>query len=469
MDVEERLALVTRNSVETVTDEELRALLEAKEHPRAYIGFEPSGLVHLGWVLVAQKIRDLCDAGFEVTIFWADWHAYINDKLGGDMGNIQACARYMEDCFIALGVPRDRVVFRYASDMVSDKRYWEMVINVGKATSLSRVKRAMTIMGRSEDEAEVDASKLFYPILQATDIFYMDVDLCYAGLDQRRAHMLARDAADKLGWRKPIALHTPLLPGLKGGNRMDPVESKMSKSDPAGNISILDSKEDIARKMKKAYCPPEEENEDVNPVMMLCRYIIFPREGSMHIDRPEKYGGPLDFSSYEELRAAYYGGGLSPVDLKSGVTDGMDRTLAPVRAYFAEHPENYEAIKAIVEGLKKLRRRPSALQVREALRVLPGAYRAHGVHGVLDAHCQRGLHVARPAQPGGAVVAPAVAHGLRPDAGHDLAQADPLADGLLGGPAADPELALALRPDERHVGAGAQERPARGGLEAPRA
>ena len=98
MDVEQRLALVTRNTEEVVTDEELRKLLTEKEEPTAYIGFEPSGLVHLGWVLVAQKIRDLTDAGFRVTIFWADWHAYINDKLGGDLENIRTCARYMQDC-----------------------------------------------------------------------------------------------------------------------------------------------------------------------------------------------------------------------------------------------------------------------------------------------------------------------------------------------------------------------------------
>lgn len=344
-----------RNTEEVVTEEEIRALLTEKDEPTAYIGFEPSGLVHLGWVLVAQKIRDLTDAGFKVTIFWADWHAYINDKLGGNLENIQACARYMEDCFIALGVPKDKIEFRYASQMVSDVEYWETVIKVAKVTSLSRVKRAMTIMGRSEDEAEVDSSKMFYPILQATDIFCMGMDLAYAGLDQRRAHMLARDAAEKLGWKKPIALHTPLLPGLKGGNRMDPVESKMSKSDPNGSVRIHDTKEEIASKMKKAYCPPEKEAENENPVLMLCKYILFPRNGSMHIDRPEKYGGPLDFASYEDLTAAYFGGSLSPVDLKSGVTDGLAETLRPVREYFEKKPENYEALLKVLEGIKKLR------------------------------------------------------------------------------------------------------------------
>ena len=339
MDVEQRLALVTRNTEEVVTDEELRKLLTEKEEPTAYIGFEPSGLVHLGWVLVAQKIRDLTDAGFRVTIFWADWHAYINDKLGGDLENIRTCARYMQDCFIALGVPEDKVEFKYASEILNDIEYWEMAIKVAKVTSLS----------------EVDTSKVFYPILQATDIFCMGLDVAYAGLDQRRAHMLARDAADKLGWKKPIALHTPLLPGLKGGNRMDPVESKMSKSDPNGSVKIHDTRDEIASKMKKAYCPPEREHEDENPVLMLCRYILFPRNGAMHIERPEKYGGPVDFNSYDELAAAYFDGSLSPVDLKAGVTDGLDRTLQPVRDYFAEKPENYEAILKVVESVKKLR------------------------------------------------------------------------------------------------------------------
>ncbi len=354
MDATERYELITRNAEEIVTEEELMDLLRTKEHPTAYIGFEPSGLVHMGWVLVASKIRDLADAGFKVTIFWADWHASINDKLGGDIENIRTCARYMQDCFTALGVPSDKVEYRYASDLVSDTGYWEKVIVVAKATSLSRVKRSMTIMGRSEDEAEVDTSKIFYPILQVTDIFCMDVDLAYAGMDQRRAHMLARDAADKLGWRKPIALHTPLLPGLGGGNRMDPAESKMSKSKPDRNITIHDSKEEISRKMKKAFCPQEKEAEDTNPVLMLCRYVIFPRMGRLVIDRPEKFGGMVAYDSYEELTEAYFGGSLFPLDLKNGVSDALAETLKPVSDYFGKRPENLEALKEVLVKLGKM-------------------------------------------------------------------------------------------------------------------
>ena len=355
MDIDQRVALVMRNAEELINEEELRNVLQTKEQPRAYIGFEPSGLVHLGWALVTSKIRDLCDAGFKVIIFWADWHARINDKLGGNLDNIRTCARYMEDCFIALGVPRESVEFVYASDLVKNADYWESVINIGKVCSMDRVKRAMTIMGRKEGDADVDSSKVFYPLMQTADIFYLGVDLAYAGLDQRRVHMLARDVAEKLGRTKPIALHTPLLPGLKGGNRMDPAAAKMSKSDPKSNISIHDDPDSVRAKMKKAFCPPEKETEAENPVLLLCKYILFPRLGRLDIERDEKYGGNVSYATYEELSDAYYSGAISPVDMKFGVADNLNKILKGVGEYFEAHPENYLAMKSIFEKLDKLR------------------------------------------------------------------------------------------------------------------
>ncbi|HXZ23557.1 MAG TPA: tyrosine--tRNA ligase [Methanomassiliicoccales archaeon] len=346
MDSETRYELVARNAEEIVTPEELRALLDAKSNPRGYIGFEPSGLVHIGWMICTSKITDFVNAGFNMTVFFADWHAYINDKFGGDIEKIRTCARYMEDCFEALGVPRDKVKFGYAAEIMDHIEYWEKLINIGKASSLQRVKRAMTIMGRTEDEAEVDSSKVLYPLMQSADIFAMDLDLAYGGMDQRRAHMLARDAADKLGWKKPVALHTPLLPGLKGVDRMDPVAGKMSKSDPDSGILIHDSPEDIKRKISKAFCPPEKEG---NPILEMCKLIVFPRKGSMMIERPAKFGGNLEFASYGEMETTYLAGKLHPMDLKNGTAAAMIELLAPVRTYFVQHPQNYDALKLIIK------------------------------------------------------------------------------------------------------------------------
>jgi tyrosyl-tRNA synthetase len=352
MDVEERYALIARNTEEIITPEDLKEVLRNNASPTGYIGFEPSGFVHIGWMVTAQKVRNFVDAGFHFIIFLADWHAYINDKLGGDIENIRVCAEYMKDCFEALGVPRENVEYRLASEIMDDIDYWETVMKVGKASSLQRVKRAMTIMGRNEDEAEVDSSKVMYPLMQATDLIFMDVDVAYAGLDQRRAHMLAREAAEKMGVKKAVAVHTPLLPGLKGGNRMDPVASKMSKSDPEGALLIHDSPEDLKRKLGKAFCPPEAEG---NPVLSISKYVLFERMDVLRIERPEKFGGNLEFHSYEELERTYLAGKLHPMDLKNGTAAALADILAPTREYFKNKPENYERIQQVISGVKKLR------------------------------------------------------------------------------------------------------------------
>lgn len=352
MDLERRYALVARNTEEIITPEDLMEVLSDNASPTGYIGFEPSGLVHIGWMVTTQKVVNFVDAGFRFIVFLADWHAYINDKLGGDIENIRACAEYMKDCFEALGVPRDKVEYRLASEIMDDIRYWETVMRVGKASSLQRVKRAMTIMGRTEDEAEVDSSKTLYPLMQAADLIFMGVDVAYGGLDQRRAHMLAREAAEKMGVKKAVAVHTPLLPGLKGGNRMDPVSAKMSKSDPDGSILIHDSPEDIRRKLSKAFCPPESEG---NPVLAICKYVLFERMDALRFERPAKFGGDLEFHSYDELERTYLAGKLHPMDLKNGTATALAQVLAPAREYFQRKPENLERMRRILAEVKGLR------------------------------------------------------------------------------------------------------------------
>ena len=338
-----RLELLTSNVEEIVTIEELRTVLE-KQRPKAYIGFEPSGSVHIGWKICTNKIKDFLDCDFDFTVLLADWHAYINDKLGGDIEKIKLCGKYMEDCFAAMGVNKDQVKFVYASDYVSDPKYWELVLRTSKATSVARVKRAMDIMGRDAEEGEKDLSKLFYPAMQVSDIFYLDLDVAYGGTDQRHAHMLARDVSKKLGRKPPVAIHTPLLTGLQAGGRMDPIEAKMSKSKPDSMISIHDDPVSVKKKISKAFCP--EKQIEGNPVLEMCKYIVFPelKDKSFLIERPEKFGGNLEFTTYEELEKAFVAG-LHPLDLKNGTASYINKILAPIHEYFEKHPENYNKMR----------------------------------------------------------------------------------------------------------------------------
>jgi tyrosyl-tRNA synthetase len=254
------------------------------------------------------------------------------------MGLIRSSAELVRRIMEAIGLPSGRVEFVDAEKLASDKDYWGLVIRVLKNASLARVKRALTIMGRRADEAEMDASKLVYPAMQVSDIFYLDLDVALGGMDQRKAHMLARDLARRLGYKKPIALHTPILTGLQGVARMEPglerdevyMEAKMSKSVPGTAIWVHDGPREIAEKLRKAYCPPRETR--FNPVLEINKYILFQQEGfTLRVERPPKYGGPVEFSSYRELEEAYARGELHPLDLKTSTAEALSKLLEPIR------------------------------------------------------------------------------------------------------------------------------------------
>ncbi len=336
---------MTRGAEEVVTQEDLSALLSQGGRPRAYIGYEPSGYVHIGsGALVAGKIKDLAAAGFDFTFLLADWHAMINNKLGGDLAAIQVCARYFEDAFRALGVP-DSVHFTLANDLVAGRDYWADVVRVSKSASVARIRRALTIMGRKEEDADLDASMLIYPAMQVTDIHRLDLDLALGGMDQRHAHMLYRDLAPRLGWKRVVALHTPLLVGLRGQGRMDAIEAKMSKSRPEGAVLVHDPPEAIARKIEKAFCPPKETVG--NFVTETARLVLLP-QSPLTVERSAKYGGDVTFGDFRSLAGAYRSGDLHPKDLKTAVSRSLADLLAPVRAYFDRKPENLEALRRVL-------------------------------------------------------------------------------------------------------------------------
>jgi tyrosyl-tRNA synthetase len=312
----DRLALIKRNTEEIVTQEELERLLETKESPTAYVGYEPSGKIHMGHVLTVNKLVDLQNAGFEVTVLLADVHAYLNEK--GTMEEVREIADFNKECFIALGLEEGKTKFVYGSDYQLEPDYMLSVLKLARDTTLNRAKRSMDEVSRSADNPRV--SQMVYPLMQAVDIALLGVDVAVGGIDQRKIHMLAREGLPGLGYKAPICIHTPILLGLDG--------KKMSSS--SNNfISMDDSGKAVKKKINKAFCL-EGDIVD-NPVLALFKYHIMPRFEEITIHRPEKYGGDLHYPTYEELEAGFASKELHPMDLKVGAADYMNRILEPVR------------------------------------------------------------------------------------------------------------------------------------------
>ena len=372
MDSEKKIELITRNTDEILTLEDLRHLIETGIPLKHYIGFEISGQIHLGnGMMSMQKVKDFTDAGIDCSVFLADWHTWINNKLGGDWDFIKKVAvgyfkEGMKALYGSFGGDEEKLRFVLGSDLYHENDvYWQTMVDVAKHTSLSRALRSITIAGRKEGEA-IDFAILMYPIMQVADIFIQDLNIAHAGLDQRKAHVIARDVALKLKIKplknkksetyKPIAIHHPLILGLQAPpvwpvpkeNLQELWSSmKMSKSIPSSAVFITDEPELIKEKLRKAFCP--EKNTEFNPVLNWAEKLVFSRDKQvLEIERPAKYGGNINYTSFADLQKDFAEGKLHPMDLKTGVAVKLIELLEPVRKHF-EKPK----IKQMKEELEK--------------------------------------------------------------------------------------------------------------------
>lgn len=373
METKKRLELIKRNTEEIMTEKDLKILLENGTKIKHYIGFEISGKIHLGTGLMCMsKVKDFMDAGIDCSIFLADWHTWINDKLGGDLDQIKeiAVGYFKEGMKASLkcvdGDP-EKLKFVLGSELYhSNDLYWQTMIDISKNISLARIRRSITIMGRKEGEA-VDFAKLIYPAMQVADIFIQGINLPHAGLDQRKAHVIARDVALKLKTKplrddkgnkiKPVVVHHHLILGL-GKPPIWPIPKdrlqelwyalKMSKSNPDTCIFIHDSLEEIRRKIKKAFCL--EGDIEFNPILDWAKYLIFRDDNSeLEIKRPKKFGGDIIYNTYEQLEKDFKEKKLHPLDLKNAVAEKLIQILEPARKHF-EQPK----VKKMLEELDNL-------------------------------------------------------------------------------------------------------------------
>jgi tyrosyl-tRNA synthetase len=346
---------IADNGGEIVGAEELALVLTSGEQLFTYDGFEPSGQMHIAQGIIrAINTNKMIAAGFNFKMWVADWFGYLNNKMGGDLEKIKKVGQYFIEIWKASGMDTDGVEFLWTSDFVGKREYWELVMKVSKSATLKRVLRTTEIMGRSEAD-DLTAAQILYPCMQIADIFgVIKCQVTQLGLDQRKVNTLAREIGPELGYWKPIVLSHGMLQGL--GKPLpkdaDPTERaismKMSKSMPDSAIFMTDTREQIEHKINKAYCPEGEIEE--NPILDYCKQIIFQAhflkrsepllvDGKFVVQRDEKFGGNVSYSSYQELEQAFAAKELFPLDLKNAVTDYLDRLVEPVRRHFAENEE----------------------------------------------------------------------------------------------------------------------------------
>lgn len=318
MDINEKLELIKRNTLEVLNEELILDLLNKKKNPVVYCGYEPSGDIHLGHLVSMTKLLDLQNAGFKVKILFADWHAYLNQK--GDWEFINDESKKWEKGFKDFGLTKAEFV--KGSKIQRNMDYIDDVFNLALKNTINRGLRSMQTVARDIENAKI--SQVIYPLMQVADFKYLKVDGALGGIEQRKIHMLALESLKDINYKTPFLIHHELIPSLKG-----PEHGKMSSSIKESMISISDSNKEIKDKLNKTYCL-EGDIKD-NPLLSIIKLIIFPNYKKFEIKRPEKFGGNVKFEKYADLEKAFSEKKIHPMDLKNSCAEYLSEILGKIQ------------------------------------------------------------------------------------------------------------------------------------------
>ncbi|CAF9941014.1 MAG: hypothetical protein ALECFALPRED_008964 [Alectoria fallacina] len=333
---EQRLKLIRQNLQEVLKPEIIEHVILKEDRPlKIYWGTATTGRPHCAYFVPMVNIAHFLRAGCNVKILLADIHAFL-DALKAPIELVQERAKYYKfvitSLFKAINVPIDQLEFVMGSDYQTSSNYTMDLFKLSSVVTEHDAKKAGAEVVKQMENAPL--SGLIYPLMQALDEQYLDVDAQFGGVDQRKIFTLAAEQLPRINYKERAHLMNPMVPGLAGG--------KMSSSDPDSKIDILDTPEAVKKKLKKAFAVPKEVNG--NGLISFVEYVLLPvsalkTEGKGRFVVERREGEPLVYESIETLKDDYTADTLTPQLLKSGVTDALNALLEPIQAEFKASKE----------------------------------------------------------------------------------------------------------------------------------
>jgi len=414
LQTQEKLSLIKDNLAEIIGEKELIEKLESGKPLKVYWGTSPTGIPHIGYFLPLIKIAQLVKAGCEVTILFADLHAYL-DAMKTTWELLDLRTKYYEELIKqilgVLNVDLEKIRFIKGSDFQLTKEYTIDVYKfMSKITIESAQKGGAEVVKQSDNPV---LSGLAYPLLQVLDEVYLGADAELGGQDQRKIFMMSRDHIHKIGYSPSIHLMNPMIPSITGKNidldmnldlelELEPNQSvkpeqidkyieqiiklkgknlswdnflkitnkigsdfqdksvkkqslnKMSSSDTGSKIEFTEEPESIRKKISKAYAQPYIPS---NTLFLFLHHVIFPINKlksikQFVIDRAIQYGGSMCYDNLELMKKDYQKDILTPQDLKQGISSWLINFLEPIRKIF-DDDEHKDLVKKAYPDIKK--------------------------------------------------------------------------------------------------------------------
>ncbi len=320
--LKEKFELIKRNTQEIVKEEELKKLLKEKENPIVYWGTAITGKPSLAYFFPLLKLKDFLNAGFKIKILLADLHGAMD---GTPWEILEHRYDYYKEAISqilkAVDADLNKIEFVKGSEVQLSPEYMYDVLQLASKNSIKECQKASAEVVKQSENPPL--SGLIYPIMQALDEQYLNVDVQFGGIDQRKILMFARENLPKITYRSRIDVFNPIIPGLVG--------KKMSSSKPETKIDLTDDKKTIQRKINNADCVAGDPD---NGVMAFLKYVIMVMKQDNNekfiIERPEKYGGNLEYLEYNKIEKDFISKKLHPLDLKNAVAKEISNLLRKI-------------------------------------------------------------------------------------------------------------------------------------------
>lgn len=299
----------------------------AKE--RVFSGIQPSGALGLGGYIGAMKNWLTMQEEYDCCFCVVDEHSI---TVRQDPKELKSRCMEFLALYLACGIDPEKSLIYFQSH-VPEHAQLAWVLNC--YTYMGELSRMTQFKDKSAKHADnINAGLFTYPILMASDILLYQTNKVPVGIDQKQHLELTQIIAKRFNsvYGEVFTIPEAVIPkmGAKVMSLADPT-SKMSKSDPKGNIAVLDPPEVILKKFKSAVTDSEAKIEY--------------REGKDGINNLLTVYSIASGESIEDAVNRFSGKGYG--DFKVAVAEAVIEMLRPVR-------ERYEKIaqdKAYLESV----------------------------------------------------------------------------------------------------------------------
>lgn len=241
--LEEQLSLIQRGTDEVLLESELRGRLQNDRPLQIKAGFDPTAPdLHLGHVVLLEKMRQFQQLGHEVTFLIGDFTGRIGDPSGKSATRppmseeeINAnAATYKEQVFKVLDA--EKTIVRFNSEWFGQQDA-SMMIRLAAQHTVARMLERDDFRKRFTNQQPIAIHEFLYPLVQGYDSVALKSDIELGGTDQKFNLLVGRELQKQNNQPPQIVITVPILEGLDGVKKMSKsLDNYIGINEPANEV-----------------------------------------------------------------------------------------------------------------------------------------------------------------------------------------------------------------------------------------